>query len=226
MANEMRDQEVEPIVSPDQAQQDGSSDPKVQQAIKEAKGYETVLMELMHGKKTRDQVVKMLSAAPDPFVTIPEAAMTINDMGVDMMKRGGAPVSVSAQMVASQFILDDLIQLGQASKAFEWNEQDTPALMEDTYQMYVERGLADNSIDPIQLQAEAEKAMTEEQMAGGVMLGQDKVPQKPDQRAITEQYAQKQTRSALDARGAQDAKKGAKQKQAMLSQAAMQQGGK
>jgi hypothetical protein len=223
MANPMRDQEVEPMAPPAEGQ-DGSKDPNVQKVIKEAKGYETVLMELMHGKKTRDQVIKMLKAAPDPFVTVPQAAMTINDMGVDMMKRGGAPVSVGAQLAASHFILDDLLQLGQACQAFEWNEEDLPALVEDAYQMYIERGLKDRSIDPIQLQVEAQKAMTEEQMAGGLVLGHGKTPQQPDRRAMIEQYADGKARKATDRVGAMQAKKEAQQKQQALGQMAMQRG--
>ena len=260
MANPMRDQEVEPIMPPQAAlapqegppqgpqgtqgpqegppqgpekpQQVQSNDPKIKKVIQEAKGYETVLMQLIHGKKTRDDVIKMLKAGPDPFMTVPQAAMTINDMGVDMMKRGNAPVSVSAQLVSSQFILDDLLKLGQASGAFEFNEEDLPALVEDTYEMYVERGLNDYSIDPIQLQIEAQKAMTEEQMAGGVVLGHGKIPQQPDQRAMTEQYAQGQVRASQRASQERMAKKGAQEKNRALGDMAMehqkmlQQGGK
>lgn len=214
MAN-FKGQEPAPVIP-----QDGQ-DPKVQEIIKKAKGYENVLKQLIHGKKTRDEVINMLKATKDPLTSIPSAAMTINDMGLTTMKQGGVKVEEGVQLVASQYLLDDLVKLGQASGAFQdVDEQSLKAITEDTYQLYIERGLIDKSIDPIQLQIEAEKAMTEEQAAAGLVMGHEKVPTEPSQSAMTEQYASNKVNTAMSEKKAYDAKRQAKEKQSALGGAA------
>lgn len=221
MANEMRDTPVEPI----NAQGGDSQDPKVQEVLRKAKGYETVLKTLIHGDKTRDEVINMLKAGGDAMMSVPQAAMSINDMGLQTMKQGGINVEPSVQLVASSYLIDDLMQLGEAAGAFQIEEGMMESIFEDTFQMYVERGLGDGSIDPIQLQLEAEKAMTEEQAVAGITLGHGKVPQQPNQQALTEQYANRKVRSREKAIMEKQSRKETQQKQTALAQSMAQQGG-
>jgi hypothetical protein len=221
MEENLKDQEVKPI----NATGGDIGDPKIQEIIKKAKGYETVLKNLIHGNKTRDEVIEMLKAGGDAITSVPQAAMTINDMGLATMKQGGITVEPSVQMVASAYLIDDLMELGEASQAFTLEEGSVDAIMEDTYQMYIERGLTDKSIDPIQLQLEAEQAMTEEQTAAGLVMGGGELPMRPTQQAMTEQYAQGKVNTKVNAMEASAAKKQGQEKQQALTQMATQQGG-
>lgn len=223
MEENLKDKEVNPVM-PTQGE-GGPDDPKTQEIIKKAKGYETVLKNLIHGKKTRDEVINMLKAGGDALVSVPQTAMTINDMGIATMKQGGIDLDPAVQMVASAYLVDDLLALGDACQAFEAEEDMVEAIMEDTYQMYIERGLKDKSIDPIQLQIEAQKAMTKEQAAAGSMMGAGSVPGQPSQQAMTEQYAQGRVNETVQADKAKQAKQGAQQKQQALTQMAVQKGG-
>lgn len=75
---------------------------------------------------------------------------------------------------------------------FEISEEEIPALFEDTLQMYIQQGLEDGSIDPIQLQIDGEQLMSEEQRAGGQAIGQHYgVPMNLSQSQIMEQYGNK-----------------------------------
>jgi len=212
MEQNMKDQEVT-----NQIPQGGDpNDPQVAKIMQQAKAYETVLKNIIHGEETRDDVIEMLTSVPDPLVSMPQAAMTINDMGVATMKQGGVNVSQEVQMVASGFLLDDLSMLGEATQTFTMGEEEMAAVMEDTFQIYVERGLEDGSIDPIQLQLETEKLMSKEQIAAGVTMGQGKVPQKPNQQAATAQYTQGQVKKAEENIKGQQLKKEAVAKQQAL----------
>jgi hypothetical protein len=218
MEENLRDQEVQPI----NAAQGDENDPKVQAIIKKAKGYETVLKNLIHGKKTRDEVINMLKGG-DAIMSVPQAAMTINDMAMDTMNKGGLKPEASVQMVASAYLIDDLIQLGEAAGAFQTQDGDLDHIMEDTYQMYIERGLKDKSIDPIQLQLEAEKAMSPEQMAGGLAAGHGEVPRKPSQEAMINQQVEGEVNRRTSAQAASQAKAQAKEKQKAMTQQALAQ---
>lgn len=219
----MKDQEVSPVMPG----ADGKSDPKTAAIIKKAKGYETVLKTLLHGEKTRDEVINMLKPGGDPLFSVPQAAMAVNDMAMHTMQQGGQKPDTAVQMVASQYLVDDLLELGVASQSFQIEgdpEGIKAAVIEDTYQMYIERGLDDKSIDPIQLQLEAEKVMSEEQTVGGLMMGQGQVPRQPNQQAVIEQYAQGKADRKVKSMEASQAKKQAKEKQAALTQTALKGG--
>lgn len=218
-----KDEAVDPILGAgsqgqDQQAQQAASSPQVQKVMREGKDYEVVLINLIHSKETRDDVIDMLKSNPDPYISIPQAILTINDMGVKAMKQGGMEISTGAQLVASQFLFDDIVELGKASSSFELGEADIPAIMEDTYQAYVEKGLGDKSIDPIQLQVEVQKAMTEEQVAGGLVMGQGKVPNQPSQQAMVQQQVDTSVHQATSQQRASIAKQDAKGKQQALQQ--------
>jgi hypothetical protein len=226
MAN-FKDTPSEPVVegAMEANNPDAANNPEVKQTIEQAKQYEVVLINLIHGKQTRDKVINMLKSNPDPFIAIPETVMTINDMGVGMMKKGGIKVPEGVQLVASQFLISDIVELGNASKSWEnpVGEDQVPALIEDSYQKYIERGLNDKTIDPIQLQLEAQKAMTPEQATAGAMFGQrEGIPMQPQQGAMLSQQVNsrlhQERQSALAGQAKQQAMEKQKQMQALAAQ--------
>lgn len=178
--------------------------------------YTQVLTELLHSPKSRDSVTDTLTASPDPFDSVPLAAMKTNDMGVNLMKQSGVDVHFGIQLAASTFLISDLLHLGYAAAGWEQlDEQEMADIYEDTVQMVIERGLEDGSIDPIQLQLETEPLMTENQKAGGNALGQQGgVPEELQQGAMVEQHTNQKIRQSDSMRAKTDslqAQKGAKQ---------------
>jgi hypothetical protein len=202
-----KDQMVDPALP----QAGDPNDPAVKKTMEQAKGYETILKNILHGKETREQVLGMLT--DDPLTSLPEAAMNVNDIAMRTMESGGVKVSAEVQMVASSFLLDDLSMLGEASQKFTLEDGDMEAILEDTFQIYIKRGLDDGSIDPIQLQLETEKLMTEEQIAAGVTMGHGKVPKKPDMIAARAQQTQGAVRKGQEEMQGRQMSKAAQEKQ-------------
>lgn len=189
-----------------------------------AEDYKIILMDMTHRKEVRDEVIKILKSSPDPLITVPTAAMTVNDNARRALKQSGVEVKEDVQIIASQFLISDLIELGTASGAFEKpDEGDIKAIVEDTYSQYVERGLKDRSIDPIQLQLEAEKFMDQDQLTAGLTMGQGNVPQQPSRHAMADHMVNSKVKAELDNYKATEAKKQAMKKQSALGAVATSQ---
>ena len=56
--------------------------------------YTSLLMNLMHSPKTRDDVIGILGSSKDPYMTIPQAAMAINDAAANQIQQGGGKVDI------------------------------------------------------------------------------------------------------------------------------------
>lgn len=158
-------------------------DPKLKNQIDV---YSTMLTKFIHGKETQQQVLKMLQAG-DPIKAIPPAAIAINEQAENAMK---SKPSTDVVLGASVTLVSDLIETGMAAGLFEQpSDEDISFIYQDTLQIYIEKGLKDGSIDPIQLQKDIEPLMSEEQKQMGQELGkQAGVADEPDERAVLEQY--------------------------------------
>ncbi len=157
----------------------------------DAINYKTLLTKIMHSKENRANVIQALSSYSDPNLAVPAVAMMITDQAD---KIAGQPVPNDIKMGLSPYLVTDLIALGQASKL--WGaptEEDAKAIYQDTVQDYIQRGLADGTIDPIELQAQAEPLMPADVRKEAIEKGG--VPTQPDPRAqvaMMKQQAQKQ----------------------------------
>lgn len=204
------------------AQQDNEADPKLKQKVD---SYVSILMNELHGPETRDDVVDILKSSKDPFMTVPQAALTINDMAKLKIEQAGGRVDINTQFLASQYLVSDLMEIGNSFGVFKTSEKDFPDLYQDSLQMYIERGLKDGSIDPIELQLEGEKFMTQNQKIGGHYLAQEEgMPYEPQQTQMLTQF-ERSTRAKVRAEELDKQSKVKKQendqqiKQALLMQA-------
>jgi len=164
-------------------------DPKVQQQVE---AYVSALSKLLHGKDTKEQVYSMLQSGP-PEKSIPAAAMQINDQAEVAFKKGGGKVGLDTLAAAAQFLVGDLIEIGNAGGFFEVNPEDPEMLkmlMMDTMQPYIERGLANGTIDPIELQKKVEPLMNPEAKQHFGAMGQEGgIPSEPNEGTAMESYA-------------------------------------
>jgi len=171
--------------------------PDFKEVQRAAETYSIILMKFLHGKGTRDMVMDILKSSEEPFDTVPEAMMKINDIAAKTVEQGGQEISQDVQLAASVFLFRDIVELGQAAGIFRVEEAELPELYQDALEMHVQKGLKDGSIDPIQLQLDTEELLTEQQKAGGMGLAEfTGTPQELSQAQMTEQYAQGQVRNA------------------------------
>lgn len=188
MENQTNNQQS--ALSPETSQQMSQEqvDPQVKQKIE---GYSTVLINLIHDDKTANEVLNMLKG--DPFITVPSTANHVNETGVNLMKHAGMDVTTDIQFGASSVLISDLIDTGNAAGVFTedvTSQDQIQAIMEDTYQLYIQKGLKNKTIDPIKLQLDAEQFMTPEMKnVGDKLMQKHAVPAEPDKRAVIDQYA-------------------------------------
>lgn len=177
---------------PEQNVAEGASlDPKTQQKVE---SYVSVLMNELHSPDTRDDVLEILKSSKDPYMTVPQAAMTINDQAQSKITKQGGRVDTNTMFLASQYLVSDLMEIGNTFGVFKVGQEDFKELYQDSLQMYIQRGLKDKSIDPIELQTTAEKFMTDNEKIGGHYLAEKQgLPFEPQTTQMMAQVEQKTT---------------------------------
>ena len=215
-----------PTGNPTEEPQRTPIDPEDKKKQDKIDSYVVALMNELHGSETRDYVLDILKNGKDPYIGIPEAAMAVNDAAVAKFEQNGVKVDLNTQFNASQFLINDLMEIGSRFGFFEVTQDDFAPLLEDSLQTYVERGLKDGTIDPVELQLTAEKFTTENQRIAGLYHGQENgVPPAPQQQQIIYQIQQNAAREATaEEKKKQAVAAGQLQQQQLMAQA-QQQGG-
>lgn len=194
------------------------------QKRKKIEGYITVLMNELHGKETRDDVIEILKSSKDPYITIPQAALAVNDAAANKIAKSGGRIDLNTQFVASQYLVSDLMEIGNSFGIFKTDQKDYPELLQDSLQMYIERGLKNGSIDPIELQVTAEKFMSKNQKIGGHYFAQQAgLPYAPQATQIMQQVEQKTTRDVRGQVASEQAKAAKAQNDQQVRQALVNQ---
>lgn len=215
-----------PTEEPQRTPKDQPVNPEDQKKQDKVDSYVVALMNELHGSETRDDVLEILKNGKDPYIGIPEAAMAVNDAAVAKFEQNGVKVDLNTQFNASQFLINDLMEIGSKFGFFEVTQDDFAPLLEDSLQTYVERGLKDGTIDPVELQLTAEKFTSENQRIAGLYHGQENgVPPAPQQQQIIYQMQQNAAREATaEEKKKQAVAAGQLQQQQLMAQA-QQQGG-
>ena len=170
--------------------QEQQLDPKME---REVQAYVMGLSKMLHGKKTQPQVVQMLKSGGPPEQLVPQVALLVNDQMESAVKQKGQKPSLEVLLGAAEFLVGDLVEMGNALGVFqvETEEQVAP-ILQNTMQTYIEKGLKDGSIDPVELQQKVEPLMPEDmrQKALGIAEAEG-LPAEPNQMTAMEAYAQK-----------------------------------
>lgn len=167
--------------------QEEQMDPKVQ---KEMEGYMSGLSKMLHSPDTTTQIVEMLGSAP-PEKSIPQTALMVNAQMEDAVRSKGTPPSLDILLGAGVFLTNDLVEIGNAAGVFQiQDEAQIQSILQSTLQAYIEKGLADGTVDPVELQEKVEPLMGEEHKAAGLEGAQmSGLPEKPSEMTAMEQYA-------------------------------------
>lgn len=164
---------------------------------KEDQVYISGLMKLLHSKKTAPVIDEMLSSGP-PEQTIPQVALMVNDqMEKEVSKK--KKVELETLLLGGMYLVSDLIELGNAGGIFQIeDEEQIRDITQATFQTYIERGLKDGSIDPIELQSKVEPLLNEQQKGlGGQLGGEHQVPTAPNEDTAMEVYGAQRERAGM-----------------------------
>ena len=133
--------------------------PETQREIEVMK---TATIKLMHDKTTQKSIIDMLSSG-DIAQSVPATALQVNSMLEQSMTP--KPDVVLANSVG---LVSDLLELAAAAGIADMPpEEEIVGIYQDTLQKYIQKGLKDGSIDPVELQQSVEPLMDEEQMQAG-----------------------------------------------------------
>ena len=191
---------------------------------KETQAYISAMMKMLHDRQSSPQIVQMLKESP-PEESIPAVALTLNDNFESQLKSQGKQPKLETLLIAGTYLVADLVEIGNAAQAFEVTEDQVPMLLQSTMQKYIERGLKDGSIDPVELQAAVEPLMGEEHKAAGIMMAEDNgLPMEANQRTAMEAYGRQREMAANNRNAAKMAQEQQKQK-GMMQGPPQQQGG-
>jgi hypothetical protein len=165
---------------------------------KEATAYITGLMKMLHSKETSKDVVAMLKSGA-PELVIPKTALTINKQMEEAVTARGQKPSLEVLLNAGVYLVNDLIEIGNAAQIFSIQGEEAMApILQETMQTYIQAGLKDKSIDPIELQQAVEPLMDDEQKAAGLEGAKaGGIPEAPNQMTAMEQYASKRQQNGM-----------------------------
>jgi hypothetical protein len=150
-----------------QQEEKSTSKETTPQEDKQIEAYSSGLLNLLYTKETGGGIYEILKGAP-PEKSIPQAALLVNGEMEKATKAKGKPPSLTVLLNSGLILVNELATIGHAGGFFQLTQDQMPTIMESSMQLYIEKGLADGSIDPIELQEIAETHMTPEMKEEGL----------------------------------------------------------
>lgn len=154
-----------------------------------------LFVQLIHSKKTSGSVMEMLSAFPTGDKAIPPAANTLLGQVEGRMAQRKQKVPNDVKIAAISYVVSDLALLGNKAGVWEQpvGQDQIQPILQESMQLYIRKGLKNKTLDPIQLQKEAEQLLTPEQRERGLSFGQEGgTPGEPTANMAARQYADQQ----------------------------------
>lgn len=208
----MMEQQTPPVAAPTSPvpqQQQQESPGTIQDAAKMAEGkaditpelqhkmdtYNAALMQIMHNPKTSKSVVEMLKSAP-PEQSITSVALQLTDTVSKSFEKKGTKVEDSVKLCGAMYLVSDLSEIGNTAGL--WDKEVTSdqigPLLTKVLTRYIHSGLRDKSIDPVQLQEQAQDLFSDKQKEiGGTIQKKLGLPDEPTVSMGVDAYTQKKT---------------------------------
>lgn len=162
----------------------------------EVENYILSIMHIMHNPKTSKSVMSMLSSAP-PEQSIPETTLYLNSVVEKAFReKGSKEPSDDVKIAGAMYAISDLSLLGNSARVWdvEVGEDQMQKLLSDTVKKYVRKGLAEGSIDPIELQKVTEPLLSPEQKELGLSFAKSlELPEAPTESMAMDVYAKRKT---------------------------------
>lgn len=163
--------------------------------VKQLEVAQHAIAQFIYDPRTKDKVKNMLRDR-DPQMAIPMATNAVFGMFEEMQKKGQKrpmPLEIRLALGVSTFkeILDVGAGLGIIPKM---DLEEAQPMLKAAMQQYIQKGLKDKTIDPIELQEKINPLMTEEEGKQGMEAGaQYGVPEGLQQEQVNERMVQQRT---------------------------------
>jgi len=151
-------------------------DPKVDQYISNG-------MKLIHSEKTRDNIVEQLKADPDPSSAVASTTVNILEQMDRSAESAGVKIPNEVRIAGASPIMEQVIEVGQASGALTLSEDQTKEAASMTVSLYLKTAMENGTITMGDLQAMndiiQQKSAMEEKEGGGTTPPQSGVLSPP-----------------------------------------------
>ena len=143
--------------------------PEKMQMIETMKGNIT---DLLYREETKGSLQKMLQAG-SPNETVPAAVETVFGQFEQMASKSNGPLSLELKLAGGLHAFNEVMELGTAMGVIpeDLPEENVGGLLEATMKKYIQKGLKDKSIDPIELQTAIEPMLSGEEAEVGMNVG-------------------------------------------------------
>jgi hypothetical protein len=145
----------EPVL-PDQTQQQatppqpqGGGD---QQLPAEVVQYVSNGMKVIHSPKTRDNIVKQLSVGNNPAAAVANTLFNVLKQLDGTSAQAGSPPSANTVLLASAPLMEQIIEIGEASKSFKISEDGIKEAAGRAVTLYIQDGMKSGKITMNNLQ--------------------------------------------------------------------------
>lgn len=158
--------------------------------------YIMTLMNIVHSDQTGNSMVELLKAGP-PEQSVPQASLEANAIVEKALKGKGIEPKDEVKMAGAMYLAADLTELGNSSGAWEQPVEDPQAVIgyfQSTLQKYVHKGIKEGTIDPVELQAQTEPMLNEQQLAVGIKGAEAlELPPSPTASMGMDEYAKRKS---------------------------------
>ena len=176
-------------------------DPKMMQQLET---INAAMLDMLYDPKTKSTVQNQLQGG-DPGITIPATTNMIMGRFEDIMRPKNGELSLDMKLAVGVQTFQEVMQLAQGMGVLpeEVGDETVEPLLKQSMQQYIQKGLKEKTIDPMELQEAVEPLLTpEEQMIGRGMGQQFNVPGAPTQQQGNQRMMQK-ARAPLEVQNAQ-----------------------
>ena len=162
----------------------GKENPEQDQKMgKQLETINAAMMDMMYDPKTKRSIQKSLKDVP-PEESIPSVTNMLMSRFEDIMKPKNGEMSLDMKLGVGVMTFTEVTTLAATMGVIpeELPEQQNQELLTKTMQQYIQRGLKEKTIDPVELQMAVEPLLTPEEQALGRQTGQGlEVPGQPTQ---------------------------------------------
>ena len=159
-----------------QEQQGGAEIPQEKKnAIESA---QNTILKMVYSKETMPDVLRMLKSG-EPSQTIPNTA---NMIFKKLEQSSDNKIPGDIKLAAATSLVMELTEIGNEGQVFQISEKQMQPILQNTYRIYIENGLKDGTIDPIELQKSVNPMMKGNAKGYGEEVAQKEgMPMEPTQ---------------------------------------------
>jgi hypothetical protein len=161
-----------PSKAVNQALTNPEADGKIQAPSKEVNQYVSNGMRLIHSPKTRDNIVSQLQTGTNPAVALAQTTVNVLNQLDSSSSQSGAAVSPEVVLQGSSPIMEQVMEVGEASGAFQITEPQIKEAAGMAVSLYIKNGMEAGRItmaDMQNLYNSSKEAAMEEQNNQPVM---------------------------------------------------------